>query len=52
MNTTDVLKNKTKAFVYDYETVFNCFIAVFIDIKNTSNIISFEISDNKNDFLN
>jgi hypothetical protein len=52
MNTNDVLKDKSKAFVYDYETVSNCFIAVFIDIKNTSNIISFEISDYKNDFLN
>jgi hypothetical protein len=37
-----------KAYVYDYETVANCFLAVFINIKDPNDIISFEISDFEN----
>ena len=38
-----------KAYVYDYETVCNCFLGVFVSVKNPKNIISFEISEFKND---
>jgi len=37
-----------KAYVYDYETVANCFLAVFINIQDKNEIISFEISDYEN----
>ncbi len=37
-----------KAYVYDYETVVNCFLAVFINVKDPNDIISFEISDYEN----
>lgn len=37
-----------KAYVYDYETVANCFLAVFINIKDPNDIISFEISTFEN----
>lgn len=38
-----------KAYVYDYETVVNCFLGVFVSVKNPKNIISFEISEFKDD---
>ena len=47
-----------KAYVYDYETVVNCFLAVFIDVKNPNDILVFEISNSRNqlsdylDFMN
>jgi hypothetical protein len=34
-----------KGYVYDYETVVNCFLAVFVNVQNPNDIISFEISD-------
>ena len=37
-----------KAYVYDYETVVNCFLAVFIDVKNPNDILVFEISNSRN----
>lgn len=37
-----------KAYVYDYETVVNCFLAVFINVQDKNDIISFEISDYEN----
>lgn len=37
-----------KAYVYDYETVQNVFLAVFINIQDKNEIISFEISDYEN----
>jgi len=37
-----------KAYVYDYETVVNCFLAVFINVKNTNDILVFEISNSRN----
>ena len=33
-----------KAYVYDYETVANCFLGVFINVQDPTEIISFEIS--------
>jgi hypothetical protein len=50
--------NLAKAYVYDYETVSNCFLGVFINIRNPKDIIIFETSSFKNqikdhvDFLN
>jgi hypothetical protein len=41
----------TKGYVYDYETVKNVFLAVFINVQNPNEIISFEISEYKNDYL-
>jgi hypothetical protein len=38
-----------KAYIYDYETVRNCFLAVFINVKNPNDIISFEMSTYNND---
>ena len=37
-----------KAYVYDYETVANCFLGVFINVKNPKDIIVFEVSDTRN----
>ena len=37
-----------KAYVYDYETVANCFLGVFINVQNPTEIISFEISNTRN----
>ena len=37
-----------KAYVYDYETVANCFLAVFINVQKPTEIISFEVSDTRN----
>ena len=39
-----------KTYVYDYETIANCFLAIYINIKDTKEIIEFEISDFKNEF--
>ena len=39
-----------KAYVYDYETVANCFLAVFINVQKPSEIISFEVSDTRNQY--
>lgn len=39
-----------KAYVYDYETVQNCFLAVFINVQNPSEIISFEVSTSTNQY--
>ena len=33
-----------KAYVYDYETVLNCFLAVFINIKDPEDKVIFQIS--------
>lgn len=38
-----------KAYVYDYETVLNCFIAVFINIKDPEDKVIFQISGFQND---
>ena len=37
-----------KTYVYHYETYVNCFIAVFINIKDTNEIIKFEVSEYEN----
>jgi hypothetical protein len=37
-----------KAYVYDYETVANCFLGVFVNVKNPKDILVFEISDSRN----
>jgi hypothetical protein len=37
-----------KAYVYDYETVVNCFLGVFVNVKNPNDIYVFEISDSRN----
>jgi hypothetical protein len=39
-----------KTYVYDYETIQNCFLAIYINIKDTSDIEKFEISDFENQF--
>ena len=33
-----------KGYVYDYETVKNCFLGMFINLANPNDIISFEMS--------
>jgi hypothetical protein len=38
-----------KGYVYDYETVLNCFLAVFLNVKNPNDIIVFEVSEFKDD---
>jgi len=43
------MEKNNKLYVYDYETVFNCFLGVFINIENPDEINVFEISDFKND---
>ena len=40
-----------KAYVYDYETVANCFLGVFINVKNPKDIIVFEVSDTRNQII-
>ena len=40
-----------KGYVYDYETVANCFLGVFINVKDPDEIISFEISTYKNEYI-
>jgi len=40
-----------KWYVHDIETIKNCFLAVFINVKNTKEIISFEVSTFKNDIV-
>jgi hypothetical protein len=37
-----------KTYVYDFETIKNCFLAVYINIKDTSDMRIFEISDYQN----
>jgi hypothetical protein len=39
-----------KQYVFDYETIKNCFLAMFININDPTDIISFEMSDFNNDF--
>jgi hypothetical protein len=39
-----------KAYVYDYETVVNCVLCVFINIKDPNDIKVFEISDQRNQY--
>lgn len=39
-----------KTYVFDYETIKNCFLAMYINIKDPTDIISFEMSDFENDF--
>lgn len=39
-----------KGYVYDYETVANCFLAVFINVQNPDDIISFEVSTYRNQY--
>jgi len=39
-----------KGYVYDYETVANCFLAVFINVQNPDEIISFEVSTYRNQY--
>ena len=39
-----------KTRVYDYETIKNCFLAMYINIKDPNDIIEFEVSDFKNEF--
>jgi hypothetical protein len=36
---------------YDFETIKNCFLAIYINIKDTSDIKIFQISDFKNDLI-
>lgn len=43
--------NHAKAYVYDYETVANCFLAMFINIKNPKDIVCFEMSTYQNDMV-
>jgi hypothetical protein len=38
-----------KGYVYDYETVLNCFLAVFVNVKNPNDIITFEMSEFQDD---
>jgi len=40
-----------KTYVYDYETILNCFLAVYINIKDTNDIVKFEMSDYENKFV-
>lgn len=39
-----------KTYVFDYETIKNCFLAIFINIKDSSDIVCFEMSEFQNDF--
>ena len=39
-----------KTYIYDYETIKNCFLAVYINNKNTKDIVKFEVSDFENQF--
>jgi hypothetical protein len=39
-----------KGYVYDYETVANCFLAVFVNVQNPDEIISFEVSTYRNQY--
>ena len=39
-----------KTLVYDFETIQNCFLGIYINIKDTSDKRIFEMSDFKNDF--
>ena len=39
-----------KTYVFDYETIKNCFLAMYINIKNPKDIVCFEVSDFQNDF--
>jgi len=37
-----------KGYIYDYETVVNCFIACFVNAQNSNDIVIFEVSDEIN----
>jgi hypothetical protein len=39
-----------KTYVFDYETIKNCFLAMYINIKDPKDIVCFEVSDFQNDF--
>jgi len=39
-----------KTYIHDYETIKNCFLAVYINIKDTKEIIKFEVSTYENKF--
>ena len=39
-----------KTYIYDYETIQNCFLAVYINNKDTNDIVKFEVSDFENQF--
>jgi hypothetical protein len=41
-----------KTYVYDYETIKNCFIAMFINLHSPKEVYTFEISDYKNEQYN
>jgi len=40
-----------KAYVYDFETIQNCFLACFVNLRDPKDVKVFEVSDFKNDFL-
>ena len=40
----------TKTYVYDYETIQNCFVAIYVNNKDPKEIIIFEVSDYENQF--
>jgi hypothetical protein len=46
-------KNMSKpiTWCYDYETIKNCFIAIYINIKNPNDIVKFEVSPFENQFI-
>jgi len=39
-----------KAWVYDYETIKNCYLAMYVDLRNPKEILKFEMSTFQNDF--
>jgi len=40
-----------KTYTTHYESYKNCFLVVFVNIKDTNEIIKFEVSEQKNDFV-
>lgn len=42
---------KKTTYCYDYETIGNCFLAIYVNIKDTSDMEIFEVSDFKNDLV-
>lgn len=40
-----------KTYTCHYESYKNCFLVVFVNIKDTKEIIKFEVSEEKNDFV-
>lgn len=39
-----------KSYTYDYETINNCFLAVYVNNKDPKDIVKFEVSDYENQF--